>query len=175
MRVVVGSQNPVKQNAVSQAFRQYFAEVEIIPVKVDSGVQPFPMSQAETLKGAITRAKAAQKKEPSADFSVGLEGGLITFNKTTFIQAIVAVLKKTELSVARSAAIEVSQRLVEKIDPTSDTSKGTVDQMMGRTNVFQNEGVIGVLTQNRLPRTQVLRDVVICALPRFLVPDFYPK
>lgn len=174
MRIVVGSQNPVKQNAVQEAFSQYFEAIEIIGIDVDSGVQPFPMSQDETIRGAINRAKAAQKKEPSADFHVGIEGGLVSFNNATYIQAIAAVLKDRKLSVARSVGIEVSQRLVAKIDPASDASKTTVDQMLGKHDLFQNEGVIGALTQNRLMRTQALRDAVVCALPRFLVPEFYP-
>jgi inosine/xanthosine triphosphatase len=174
MRVVVGSQNPVKRDAAYQAFCQYFVDVKIISVRVDSGVKPFPMSQTETVQGAINRARHAQQKEPSADFAVGIEGGLVTFNNATYIQAIAAVLKKMEISVARSVAIEVSQKLVDRLDPTSDASKVTVDRWMGRNNLFQNEGVMGVLTQNRLTRTQVLCDTVVCALPRFLLPEFYP-
>jgi inosine/xanthosine triphosphatase len=175
MRIVVGSQNPVKQNAVLQAFSQYYDEVEVIPALVDSGVKPFPMSQAETLQGAINRAQSAQKMEPTTDFSVGIEGGLFSFNNTTYIQAIAAVMKGSKISVARSVALEVAQAFVEKLDPTSDASKDIVDKLMGKTNLFQNEGVMGVLTQNRLTRTQILRDAVICALPRFLIPDFYPE
>ena len=175
MRIVVGSQNPVKRDAVYQAFNQYFEQVEVIPVPVTSGVNPFPMSQSETLQGAITRAQSAQKIEPTADFSVGIEGGLFEFNNTTYIQAIAAVMKDSEISVARSVALEISQAFVNKLDPKSDASKDTVDQLMGRTKLFQNEGVMGVLTQNRLTRTQILSDAVICALPRFLLPEFYPK
>jgi inosine/xanthosine triphosphatase len=174
MQVVVGSQNPVKRDAVHQAFNKYFDEVEVIPVKVDSGVQPFPMSQTETLQGAINRAQEAQKKEPSADFSVGIEGGLFVFNDATYIQAIAAVFHANQICVAPSVAVEVSKTLVASLDPSSDESKKTVDQLLGRTNLFQNEGVIGVLTQNKLSRTQVLQDAVICALPRFLLPDYYP-
>jgi inosine/xanthosine triphosphatase len=175
MRIVVGSQNPVKQNAVLQAFSQYYDQVEIIPALVESGVKPFPMSQSETLQGAINRAQSALKMEPTADFSVGIEGGLFKFNNTTYIQAIAAVMKGSNISVARSVGLEISQSFVDKLDPTSDTSKDTVDKLMGRTNVFQNEGVMGVLTQNRLTRTQILRDAVICALPRFLLAEFYPE
>jgi inosine/xanthosine triphosphatase len=158
-----------------QAFSQYYDQVEIIPALVESGVKPFPMSQSETLQGAINRAQEAKKMEPTADFSVGIEGGLFRFNNTTYIQAIAAVMKGSNISVARSVALEIAQSFVDKLDPTSDASKDTVDKLMGRTNVFQNEGVMGVLTQNRLTRTQILRDAVICALPRFLLPDFYPE
>ena len=174
MQVVVGSQNPVKRNAVREAFSKYFGQVETIPVKVDSGVLPFPLSEAETLLGAVNRAQIAQKQKPSADFSVGLEGGLTTFNKAVYIQAIAAIVRDSKLSVARSVAVEISESLVMRIDPSSDQSKKAIDSIMGRKNLFQNEGVIGVLTQDCLTRTQVLRDAVICALPRFLVPDFYP-
>ena len=175
MHVVVGSQNPVKLEAVKQAFELYFDEVSVIPAVVDSGVRPFPMSEVEALQGAINRAKSAYKKEPKADFAVGIEGGLLQFNQTFYIQAIAAVKKSEEISVARSVAIEVSQQLVKKIDPTSDTSKQTVDKLLGRNDLFQNEGVMGVLTQKRLTRTQILRDAVICALPRFLLSNYYPK
>lgn len=175
MRVVVGSQNPVKHDAVFQAFSQYFDNVTIIQAQVVSGVQAFPMTQAETLQGAINRAQQAQKMEPSADFSVGIEGGLCKLNNATYIQAIAAIMKQAEIHVARSVALEVSQQLVEKLDPTSDKSKKIVDQLLGRKDLFLNEGVIGALTQNRLTRTQMLRDAVICALPRFLLPQFYPK
>lgn len=175
MQIVIGSQNPVKRDAVHEAFSKYFGHVDILPVKVDSGVQPFPLSEAETMQGAINRAQMAQKQKPFADFSVGLEGGLTGFNEAVYIQAIAAIIKDGKLSVARSVAVEVSQNLVMRIDPSSDQSKKTIDSLMGRKNLFQNEGVIGVLTQYRLTRTQVLRDAVICALPRFLVPDFYPE
>ncbi|MFX1565330.1 MAG: inosine/xanthosine triphosphatase [Promethearchaeota archaeon] len=175
MHVVLGSQNPVKQEAVRQAFELYFDEVSVISVGVNSGVQPFPMSESETLQGAINRAKSAHKEKPQANFAIGIEGGLTQFNNTYYIQAIAAVKKSEELSVARSVAIEVSQELVKKIDPTSDTSKHTVDKLLGRNDLFKNEGVMGVLTQKRLTRTQILRDAVICALPRLLLPEYYPK
>ncbi len=173
MRVVVGSVNPVKGLAVQEAFTKYFKKFEVIPIAVTSGVHPFPMSQQETLEGSINRAKQAKRKIGDADFYVGIEGGLLLFNNHHYIQAIAAVIKGSEISVARSVAIEVSKRIVEQIDPTSDQSKRTIDHLLGRENLFQHEGVMGVLTQNKLTRTQILRDTVICALPRFLVPDYY--
>ncbi len=175
MQIVVGSKNPVKHAAVRQAFSLYFDKITISSINVDSGIQPFPMTEAETLQGAINRAKQAYKKVPLADFSVGIEGGLFKFNNAFYIQAIVAVLKGNKMCVARSVAVEISHSIVDQINPSSDLSKKIVDKLMRSNNLFQNEGIIGVLTQNRLLRTQVLRDAVICALPRFLLPQFYPE
>jgi inosine/xanthosine triphosphatase len=173
MQIVVGSLNPVKRDAVHQAFNKYFDKIDVITVQVDSGVQPFPLSEKETVQGAINRAQSALKQKPSADFSVGLEGGLTRFNESTYIQAVAAILRDSKLSIARSVSVEVAENIVKQIDPSSDQSKKTIDSLMGRKNLFQNEGVIGVLTQNRLARTQVLRNAVICALPRFLMSDCY--
>ncbi|MFW9830864.1 MAG: DUF84 family protein [Candidatus Thorarchaeota archaeon] len=175
MLVVVGSQNPVKVEATHQAFLQYFDRIDIVAEPVESRVQPFPMSQQETITGALNRARMAREKQPSANFSVGIEGGLVSLINRFFIQAFAAVVQGKKVGLGRSGAIEVSKSLVAAIDPSSDKSKKTVDRILGRTNVFQQEGVMGVLTQNRLTRTQILRDAVICALPRFLVPEFYPE
>ncbi len=173
MRVVVGSQNPVKVEATREAFLKYFDEVTVISTKVDSGVQPFPMSQEETLNGALNRARAAQALESPTEFAVGIEGGLLEFDDRFYIQAFAVVMQGEEIGVGRSVAVEVSSKMVSLIDPASDKSKKIVDQLLGRSNLFQQEGVMGVLTQNRLSRTQILRDAIICALPRFLLPEYY--
>ena len=74
MRILVGSNNPVKINAVQRAFSKFW-DVEISNMEVDSGVSDMPMSDEESIKGALNRAMNAM--QPNIDFSVGLEGGLI--------------------------------------------------------------------------------------------------
>jgi inosine/xanthosine triphosphatase len=173
MRVAVGSQNPVKIEAVNQAFGLYFDEIEIVPVSVDSGVQPFPMSQQETLTGAQNRVQKAWEADTSIDYAVGIEAGVFTIETYFLVQGFAAVKKDDELGLGCSVAFEVSPNLMAKIDPSSDRSKQTIEQLLGRSNIFHQEGVVGVLTQNQLTRTQILRDAVICALPRFLLPQYF--
>nr|WP_231633045.1 DUF84 family protein [Numidum massiliense] len=51
---------------------------------------------------------------------------------------------------------------------------GTVmDEWTGARNVKQREGAIGVLTDNRITRVAMFRDVVICAFARFVNPEYY--
>ena len=78
MRIIVGSQNPAKLEAVSVAFASFFPEdnFEVQPVNVPSGVSHQPLSDAETLLGATNRARAARELEPEADYWLGIEGGL---------------------------------------------------------------------------------------------------
>ncbi|MDO8122958.1 MAG: inosine/xanthosine triphosphatase [Candidatus Hermodarchaeota archaeon] len=173
MRIAVGSQNSVKVEAVNQAFGLYFDELELVPVSVDSGVQPFPMSQQETLTGAHNRAQKAWEADTSIDYAVGIEAGVFSIETYFLVQGFAVVRKDDEVGLGCSVAFEVSPNLIAKIDPSSDRSKQTVEQLLGRSNIFHQEGVVGVLTQNQLTRTQILRDAVICALPRFLLPQYF--
>ena len=77
MRIIVASKNPVKIASASEGFMRMFPEetFEFVGVSVPSGVSDQPMSNEETLTGAMQRAENASKDTPDADFWVGLEGG----------------------------------------------------------------------------------------------------
>jgi inosine/xanthosine triphosphatase len=175
MLVVVGSKNPVKLTATQQAFNMFYDEVEVTPAVVDSGVNPFPMTQQETLKGAVNRVHAAWAYLPSAEFAVAIESGVYQLTDRFLVQAFAVVKQKTVMGFGASVAFEVSPTLITLLDPTSDDSKSTIDAVLGRKDLFQNEGLVGVLTENRLTRTKILKDAVIAALPRFRTPQHFTR
>jgi len=76
--VIIASKNPVKIEAVKIAFEKMFLQekFEFIGESIPSDVNAQPMSNEETLQGAMNRAINAQSKFPEANFWVGLEGGL---------------------------------------------------------------------------------------------------
>jgi len=78
MKVIVASTNPAKIKAVTDAFKKVFPEfkIKVESISVESGISEQPMSNKETLKGAMGRAKNARRKIPKADYWVGIEGGL---------------------------------------------------------------------------------------------------
>jgi len=175
MQVVVGSENPVKLTATHQAFSMFHDEVQVLPANVVTGVNPFPMSQQETLKGAINRAKAAWAAIPDVRFAVGIESGVHQLEDRYLVQAYAVVKQRTVMGVGASVAFEVSPSLMAFLDSTSEESKSTIDKVVGRIDLFQNEGLVGVLTENRLTRTQILRDAIIAALPRFQTPQHFTE
>ena len=61
-RITVASKNPVKLQAARIAFARMFAQddFEVAGVAVPSGVADQPMSRAETMTGALTRAENAR-------------------------------------------------------------------------------------------------------------------
>ncbi len=59
MKIFVGSLNPVKINAVTLAASESWPNVEVYGLDVPSGISDQPMSDEETRKGAVARARAA--------------------------------------------------------------------------------------------------------------------
>ena len=49
--------------------------IDIIPAKVESGIPDQPLSEKNTKKGSVNRARAALKKNPNADCGMGIEIG----------------------------------------------------------------------------------------------------
>ncbi len=58
MKVVVGSDNPVKIGAAKNVFKRFFSDVDVDGVKVDSRVCEQPLSLEETKRGALNRCLA---------------------------------------------------------------------------------------------------------------------
>jgi inosine/xanthosine triphosphatase len=76
MKIVLGSENPDKIKIVKNALEELHLNIEVEGVKVDSGVTNQPLDKEATKQDAINHAKNAKKKNPDADFWIGLEGGL---------------------------------------------------------------------------------------------------
>ena len=77
MKIAVGSTNPTKINAARIAFEKVFPNesIDVVGVKVSSGIPDQPVGDPQTIQGSINRAKRALK-ESNADFGVGQEGGM---------------------------------------------------------------------------------------------------
>ena len=48
-----------------------------------------------------------------------------------------------------------------------------MDQLIGGHNIKQKQGAVGIFTHGLLGRTEALEVGVICALCRFVAPEFY--
>lgn len=77
-KVIVASKNPVKIKCTHDGFARMFPEelFEVEGISASSGVSDQPMSEQETLQGAIARAQNASVLVPEANYWVGIEGGL---------------------------------------------------------------------------------------------------
>lgn len=169
MKVIVASQNPTKIEAVKRAFGQYFGEIglEVIGVETPSGVSDQPMDSRETAEGALNRAKNIAHHE--ADFVVGIEGGL-SFVKPDdieygFEQAWAAVIDclSGKNEIAAAPAFPIPHNVVAKIREGKNLSEA-MEEIYGATDIGKEQGFNGWITDGHVDRTEASKLAVLLAL-----------
>jgi len=174
MKIAVGSLNPVKLAAVEQAFSIVWPDLvwEVIGAEVASGVSAQPMSDRESIRGAINRAKKSIN-EVKAAYGVGLEGGLQKIGKRWFDCGWIAVIdKQGNLGIASTARIETPPKIFELVNRGIELGSA-IDLLLNTTNSKQNEGHFGVMTRGLIKRQDAYREGVVVALARFIRPKVF--
>lgn len=170
MKVLVGSQNPVKVAAVKEAFSRYFNSPEIISYATDSGVPPQPVN-GETFEGARNRAAALlelnEQSKLNADYFIGIEGGIINVFDKWFALGLMCILNKKGLAgYGASPLFELPPSVIEKL--LDGKELGTVmDEITGNENTKQKEGAIGFFTNGIMDRKELYVSGLIAALVPF--------
>lgn len=174
MKIAVGSENPVKINAVAHAFQLFRPKktFKVIGVKVSSGVSDQPMSDAECIKGATVRAKKSLKIL-KADFGVGIEGGVNNIGSKWFDCGWVVVTdKKGRMGIGSSARMETPKIMIKMIKKGMEL--GDVgDKLFNRKNSKQAEGHFGMMTDGVVTRKDGYTQAVVMALSRFIHPEMF--
>jgi inosine/xanthosine triphosphatase len=175
MKFFVGSTNPVKVNAVLKGAIDRWPEVQVEGFAVDSGVKEQPISDEETKKGAINRAKKAlklglklesKKVGNSKKFlGIGLEGGVWVDEENQMWTTVWAAVVDQELKpfVANGVRFKVDKIVANKI--LQGEEMGPIMSLLcnGRS-VKTQEGLIGIVTNNFVDRTEEYAAVVKLAL-----------
>ncbi|MEE4217110.1 MAG: inosine/xanthosine triphosphatase [Xanthomonadales bacterium] len=170
MKIIVASNNPVKVNACRKAFEQQFpgADLDIVSAEAESGVDDQPFSDEDTRHGAINRAHNASESSPDADYWVGLEGGVDTFNGQLMAFAWMAVLGKDgRTGTARTVTLPLPpavKKLVEEGLELGDAN----DIVFSTVNSKHEGGAFGLLTDGRYTREGVYTETLVIALVPFV-------
>jgi inosine/xanthosine triphosphatase len=167
LHIAVGSKNPAKLAAVRAAFQKIGYEVAVTGLSVPSGVADQPFSDEETIRGALNRAALALGSG-DYDFGIGLEGGTCETPYGMFLCNWGAIVDRNgERSIGGGIRILLPEQIA--VEVRSGKELGTViDEYTGGHDIAKKEGTIGVLTKGNINRSEVFRDVVICAFARFL-------
>lgn len=177
MRVVVASKNPVKLAAVEAAFTAVFASagaaIDIAGVSVESGVSEQPLTDDETLTGASNRANHARSAEPEADYWVGLEGGLEQKNDTLEAFGWMVVLGKDgREGRSRTATFTLPEQVRQLIEKGYELGEAD-DIVFKRKNSKQENGAVGILTDNQVTRASYYEQALVLALIPHRNPELY--
>jgi inosine/xanthosine triphosphatase len=173
--VVVASTNPVKAQAVRLGFERMFdgEQFSYHLVLTPSGISDQPVSDQETLLGAMNRAQAASLQLPKADFWVGVEGGVENHSNEMSAFAWVVVKSGVQYGKARSGAFFLPAAVVDLIRQGKELGESD-DLIFGRANSKLENGAIGLLTGDVIDRAQLYAQTVVMALIPFKNPDLYP-
>lgn len=169
MKVVVASKNPVKIAATRRAFEAGFpsAAIDVQPVEADSGVDDQPYSDEDTRHGAINRAHDARETVPEADFWVGLEGGVDTFNRQLMAFAWMAVLdREGRTGTARSMTLPLPPAVKRLVESGQELGEAN-DRVFSTENSKHAGGAFGLLTGGRVTREDVYAETLMMALIPF--------
>jgi inosine/xanthosine triphosphatase len=179
MKIVIGSANKVKVNAVKELAPGYelLAHAEIVSVDAPSNVSDQPKSIGETVEGAMNRARGAF---PGHDLSFGIESGLIEVphTKTGLMDVCVcAIFDGTEYHIGLSSAFECPPKVIEFVrgeglDLNQAFFKAglTEDPKIGSA-----EGAVGLLTKGRVTRMDYTKQAIAMAMIHLENAEAYKK
>ena len=173
-KIVVASNNPVKVAAALGGFQKMLPRLsfETEAVSVPSGVADQPMTDAETLLGAVNRVHAAKTAQPEADFWIGLEGGVEMDKGELSAFAWIVVSSKERLGKARTGAFYLPRAVTELVGQGLELGKAN-DQIFSQVNSKQKGGAIGILSDGAVGRKELYEQAVVLALVPFKNEQLY--
>ena len=175
IEVAVGSVNPAKIKATEEAFKVIFGGgIRVIPVDVpNTPIQP--MSDEEMIEGAIYRAKYSIMKT-SANFGVGMEGGVVKNKYGVFVKGWVALTDGSLIGLASTVSVQLPN------DVWNVLQSGIVRELeeimvrlTGIERIGDTIGAIGYMAEGKYDRVKAFRDAILCAFGRIHRKEIFEK
>jgi len=166
--LVVASHNPVKVEATRRGFASMFPRraFDLHSVAVPSGVRPQPLSDAETLQGALNRAQHAAQLVPQAHYWVGIEGGVEERQGSMEAFAWIVVWTPHLLGKSRTGTFSVPAEVAALIRRGYELGVA-VEEIYQQAQVKSTTGAVGVLTEGVIDRVQLYEHAMVLALVPF--------
>ena len=179
LNVAVGSLNFVKIEGTRRAYSKFFKNVNVVGVKVESGVSVQPIGLEETIRGAIHRAKEALSKT-RADYGVGIEAGLVKlpFTLTGYVdQQFAAIADRSGIvTIGGGPCFEYPPIVVKRVLTEGVEVNDVMSQIAGIPDLGKKQGAIGYLSKNVMNRTELTEVAVLMALlPRINRDLYFPS
>lgn len=181
LHVGVGSTNPVKVSAVSTVLARIAPGAAVRGYAVPSGVPDQPWGDAQTIAGALARARLALGHAlahggASADavLGVGVEGGVVEEAdgslRTCAWAAVVDAAGRT--GVGGSLAMPLPPGVARRIRDGAELGHA-MDAVSHGVDTKRGPGAVGILTAGLMDRQRAYEPLVVYALTRFLGADYW--
>ncbi|WP_328589040.1 DUF84 family protein [Sutcliffiella halmapala] len=159
INIAIGSKNPAKYEAVIQALNELEIFYTWESFEVDSGVSAQPLSDQETINGAIQRAKGALLKS-GGDFAIGLEGGIVIGDSPQIMVCNWGGLvdRTGKEFIAGGARIALPDYFKEAVLAGKELGD-LMDEYCQSKDIRKHEGAIGIFTNGAVTRLEMFKHV----------------
>ncbi len=172
--IIIGSKNPVKINATRNAFETVYGAEKFIYKghNVSSGVPDQPMGDQETLLGAQNRVKELKKIYKSADYYVGIEGGLLDEKEMEVFAWMYVESADGLVGKARTATFFLPPAVQGLVRQGYELGHAD-DIVFNKDNSKQKGGSVGILTHGVLNRQTYYEQALVLALIPFVNKNLF--
>ncbi len=173
-KIILASNNPVKVKATINGFNKMFQgeDFEVETRHSHSGVGAQPMTDRDTLLGAMNRAASVNREFPEADYWVGIEGGVQEIDGDLAAFAWIVIKSTTQESKGRTGTFFLPPAVARLVQGGKELGDAD-DIVFGRINSKRENGAIGILTNNVIDRAGLYEQAVVLALVPFLHCHLY--
>jgi len=175
VRACLGTVNPSKVVGVSEALKSVFGEVEVVPLKVGTGIPPQPMGLHIAIEGARRRATEAMRSSAGCDMGIGVEAGLYIVGGKFFDVQVVYIVSKSGLeSFGLSPSFSVPDLFVKDLVLGGARElEEVVDRYFGTADVGSKGGLVKILTRSAVSRENLTYYATMMALIPLLNKSLY--
>ena len=173
--VLVGSTNPVKLEAVREAFLHFHPNIDVLGFDVDSKVSVQPVGD-ETFSGAKNRAEAVMElEEDDADFYVGAEGGIVQHGTQWFTFACMCIINRSgNMGYGITPQLPLPDEISNRLLTGEDEELGDIiDELTGQAGTKFLGGSTEFFTKGRMDRKQYYIQGLLMALVPFIHDELY--
>jgi inosine/xanthosine triphosphatase len=169
LKVVIGSTNPIKINAVMTVMGHVLRSCEFSDMKVKTSVGGQPLGEA-TLIGAKERAITALEH---GDLGVGVEAGVFEKENGLYdIQYCVIADRAGWITVGQGSGFMYPPAIADKVR-SGMTVGQAFEEIFGIDDIGKKKGAIGFLTKGTLTREQLTEQSVMAAMVPRIKVDLY--
>ena len=176
MKIDIGSKNPVKIEAVKEAFSLFFDNVNVEGFSVNSGVSSQPKTLNEVIQGAKNRAINCFN---NCDYGIGLESGIfpVEGSLTNYLNVCCCAIYngKKIVGIGFSPGFEYPQFVIKRILQEESETGQIFDEILNEKNIKQKQGIVGALAHNKYSRKDFTIAGVIMALCPLLNKELYDR
>jgi inosine/xanthosine triphosphatase len=169
LKVVVGSANQVKVEAVKSVMDRILDDYELISIAPGSNVSEQPFHE-ETERGTRERALAALEE---GDLGVGIEAGVFEYEDGLYDVQYCVVCDHGNWSTTGHGSGFRYPPHVSKLVRSGKTVSEAFHSLYGKEDIGKKEGAIGYLTWNVLTRKELTEQAVMAAMVPRMRKELY--